>query len=119
MIPDFRVWVRLGCSPEERYFKQPILVSVVLSFFKEPSVCVSDDLGDACCYVEITSLIEEVASSKPCALVEHLSKILMDALEAKLKDKVSKIDLEVRKERPPVPNLLKPICFKISREISL
>ncbi|WP_259431262.1 dihydroneopterin aldolase [Chlamydia abortus] len=119
MIPDFRLWVRLGCSPEERYFKQPILVSINLSFFQEPSVCVSDDLEDACCYVEITSLIEEVASSKPCALVEHLSKILMDALEAKLKDKVSKIDLEVRKERPLVPNLLQPICFKISREISL
>ncbi|SYX09460.1 dihydroneopterin aldolase,Dihydroneopterin aldolase [Chlamydia poikilotherma] len=111
--------MRLGCSLEERHFKQPILVSIVLSFFEEPSVCVSDDLNDACCYIEITSLIEEVASSKPCALVEHLSKLLMDALESKLKNKVSKIDLEVHKERPPVPNLLKPICFKISRKISL
>ncbi len=109
--------MRLGCSKEERHFPQPILVSVTLFFFTEPHVCVSDDLNDACCYVEITSLIEEVACSKPCALVEHLSKLLMDALETRLKGKVSKIELEVLKERPPVPNLLKPIRFKISREI--
>ncbi|BAE80785.1 dihydroneopterin aldolase [Chlamydia felis Fe/C-56] len=112
------MWVRLGSTPEERCLKQPVLVSIVLSFIEEPSVCVSDDLSDACCYVEITSLIEEIASSQPCALVEHLSKLLMDALETRLQDKVSKIDLEVRKERPLVPNLLKPICFRISRKIS-
>lgn len=116
IIPNFRVWVRLGCSSEERHFKQPILVSLSLSFKEEPSACVSDDLNDATCYVKLTSLIEEVVDTHSCALIEHLSALIMQALEVELADQVSQIDLEVSKERPPIPNVLRPICFKISKQ---
>ncbi|ANH78560.1 dihydroneopterin aldolase [Candidatus Chlamydia sanziniae] len=117
IISDFRVWLYLGCSPEERHFKQPVLVSVTLSFYKEPVACVSDNLADACCYIKLTSLIEEIASAKPYALVEHLAKSLLDGLDVSFGDRASEISLEVAKERPPVPNLLKPIRFKMSKEV--
>lgn len=116
IIPHFRVWVRLGCSAEERHFKQPILVSISLYFKNEPEACVSDDLNDATCYVRLTSLIEEVVATHACALIEHMSVLIMQALEIELANQVSRIDLEVSKERPPVPNVLQPICFKISKQ---
>ncbi|EPP34509.1 dihydroneopterin aldolase [Chlamydia ibidis] len=106
----------MGCAAEERYFAQPVLVSVTLSFSdKRPSCCVSDNLAEACCYVAITTLIEEIANSKSYALIEHLAYMLMEGLAAQFSDKVSKIEIQVGKERPPVPNLLKPISFKITR----
>lgn len=119
IISGFRLWVRLGCSPEERHFKQPILISLIISFREEPIACVSDDLNDATCYVRLTSLIEEVVDSYPCTLIEHLSTLIMQSLEEELSNQVSRIDLEVYKERPPVPNVLKPICFKISKRFAI
>ncbi|SPN73872.1 D-erythro-7,8-dihydroneopterin triphosphate 2'-epimerase,dihydroneopterin aldolase,Dihydroneopterin aldolase [Chlamydia serpentis] len=117
VISNFRVWLFLGCSLEERHFKQPVLISVTLSCGLMPPACVSDQLADACCYVELTSLLEEVATAKAYTLIEHLAKELLDSLVISFGDKISKIDLEVAKERPPVPNLLNPIKFKISKEI--
>ncbi|WP_100934394.1 dihydroneopterin aldolase [Candidatus Chlamydia corallus] len=117
IISNFRVWLFLGCSVEERHFKQPVLVSVTLSSTEVPSACISDKLSDACCYLELTSLIEEVVHVKPYALIEHLAKELFDSLVISFGEKVSKIEVEVAKERPPVPNLLDPIKFKISKEL--
>nr|CRI42879.1 Probable dihydroneopterin aldolase [Chlamydia pneumoniae] len=117
IISKFRMWLFLGCSVEERHFKQPVLISVTFSYNEVPSACLSDKLSDACCYLEVTSLIEEIVNTKPYALIEHLANELFDSLVISFGNKASKIDLEVEKERPPVPNLLNPIKFTISKEL--
>lgn len=116
-VTNFRVWVSIGVSEQERYHKQPILVSVSLVFREEPKVCSTDEISDGICYAALVSLIEQTAANHPCALLERLAKVLLEKLEESLAQFVCKIDLRVSKERPPIPNLLSPVSFSISREV--
>lgn len=89
-----------------------------ISFFKEePKACSTDKVSDSVCYAELVSLIEEVATNNPCALIERLAKVLLEKIEKALAGQVSRIDLRVSKERPPIPDLLSPVSFSISREV--
>lgn len=116
-IADFRVWVSIGVSEQERHYPQPVLVSLSLFFKEEPKACSTDKVSDSVCYAELVSLIEEVATNNPCALIERLAKVLLEKIEKALAGQVSRIDLRVSKERPPIPDLLIPVSFSISREV--
>ncbi|MEB2681434.1 dihydroneopterin aldolase [Chlamydia suis] len=116
-ITDFRVWVSMGVTEQERHHAQPILVSVSLVFKEEPEACSSDEISDGVCYAALVSLIEKTLTSNPCALMERLAKVLLEKLEETLAGQVSRIDLRVSKERPPIPDLLGPVSFSIGREV--
>ncbi|MBQ8498891.1 dihydroneopterin aldolase [Chlamydia sp.] len=117
-IADFRVWVSLGVSEQERHYEQPVLVSLSLFFKKEPKACSTDQLSDSVCYASLASLIEKTVTNNPCALIERLAKVLLEKIEEALVDQVCRIDVRVSKERPPVPDLLSPVSFSISKEVS-
>lgn len=107
--------MHLGVSSEERALKQPVLISLILSFREQPEACTQDTLADALCYAKILDHITTAAVE--AHTLERLAQCIIDVLEPVVGRYMSKIDLMVCKERPPIPNLLCPVCFRISKEI--
>lgn len=119
IIPGLRLWLSLGCSPEERAVPQPVDIDVRIKFFQELPGCSSDHLHDVLCY---HTLVEHVTASiqhHSCHLIEYLAKRIFTLIE----DKFSSIlqdalmEISVTKPNPPVPNVQRGITFKYARRV--
>ncbi len=113
-IKDLRLWVHLGCSPEERTNPQPISITLKLYFTKLPKGTITDVLTDTVCYFQITKLVEEIIAGRNFNLIEHLAHTIHEAVHKylnSLEHGDATLKVIVNKLSPPVPNVLGGVSF--------
>ena len=117
-ISDFRLWLHLGCSDEEKHHVQCISFDISINFTRNPNAMLSDKLEDAICYSDATKLIKDNISSKRYNLIESLAfdvhRILADNFN-KDEFKDISISVTVNKLSPPVPDIHGSVSFTYSR----
>jgi dihydroneopterin aldolase / 2-amino-4-hydroxy-6-hydroxymethyldihydropteridine diphosphokinase len=102
----------VGVLPHEREAPQPLLVDLRL-FVDLNAAGQSDALGDTINYGEVCDTIARVADEVDDLLLERLAERLTAAL---LCDPLlERVELSVKKLRPPVPHLLETSGVRITR----
>ena len=120
-ISDLRLWLHLGCSPEEQHHPQPVRIDLQLDFPFTPAGVKTDNLKEACCYREIVELIKRVCTNRHFHLIEYVAGTLYESIQ---KDLLSQhpfyVDLQVTvtKLAPPVPEVHGGVSFTYSGFIS-
>ena len=113
-IKDLRLWVHLGCSPEEKVNPQPVSITLKLYFTEAPLGLTTDELADSVCYFRIVELVQKLLSDRAFNLVEHLTFTVREAvykhLESIRQENVT-LKVIVTKLSPPVPNLHGGVSF--------
>lgn len=104
-IQNFEAYVKLGCSPEEQAFTQPVHISVRIIFSTEIAGENSDQLSDAVDYVTICEKINATATLKKYHLIEHLAYECLIAILPILKEFSGEVFVTVKKTRVPVAQL--------------
>ncbi|MBM4265636.1 MAG: dihydroneopterin aldolase [Deltaproteobacteria bacterium] len=107
--------VHLGCEAEERRVPQKVRLGLRVHFEAPPAACWTDSLGDTACYAELAATARDFCASREFRLVEHLAAALYDPLSARL-PRGARLDLEVDKVAPPVPELRGGVRFRIVSE---
>jgi len=111
-VRDLEIWVRLGCSDEERAVPQPIAVSARIAFARPPLACESDRLEDTVCYARLAAVLGERAAQRPYQTVESLTFALVEAMRSAM-PVGTRFALEVTKLRVPVAGLRGGVTFRL------
>ncbi len=112
-IEDYALGCHLGCTAEERKEPQEIRISLKISFFSQPKVCLSDKLEDTICYAKICTLMKSVVDEKHYSTVEHLGYQILTKLKIRFSSHY-KFTLELHKVSPPVEGLLGGVVYSCS-----
>lgn len=118
LVPGIRLWISLGCSPEERRHPQPVDVDVRMTFSKEPLGCKTDSLKDVVCYQTVAELILESLKNRSFHLIESLASSILDLLVKKMNLHDLLLEVAVSKPNHPVPHIHRGIVFKAKRKLS-
>ena len=115
-ISDIRVWVHLGCTPEERQNPHLVSIDVKFVFNREPIATQTDKLEDAICYLTTVKRIQSLIQDKHFHLIEHLAQNVHVDLShfTKTRNDLEKIKVKVTKIAPPVPGLHGGVAFYYS-----
>ncbi|MBS0235879.1 MAG: dihydroneopterin aldolase [Proteobacteria bacterium] len=110
------MWVRLGCTPEERAYVQPISVQITLHMQNTPPGCNSDLLEETYCYQAMIERVELALKDRQFNLVEHLGMTIWEWVrlyidEAAIDDCGAALEVSVTKLNPPIPNLNGGVTF--------
>jgi len=111
-VRDLEIWVRLGCSTEERAVPQPVAISARISFACAPRACESDRLEDTVCYAQLATTLGRRAAQRPYQTVESLTFALVEAMRSAIPAGV-RFALEVTKLRVPVAGLRGGVSFRL------
>jgi dihydroneopterin aldolase len=103
-IQDIEVFLRLGCTQNERITAQRILVSLSFIFLNPPKACKTDRLADTLCYASLTKAIVHLTQNREIHLIEHFAQICYETLKKPLNSEI-KLQVRVNKVRPPVVEL--------------
>jgi 7,8-dihydroneopterin aldolase/epimerase/oxygenase len=109
-INDFRLWIHLGHTEEEKFNRQPVSFTIELEFKTPPKACVTDELDDTVCYFDLTNGIRTLCEKKRFNLVEYLAAEVYKSVEKTLKakkmmPKIGAVRVTVLKLAPPVPDV--------------
>ncbi len=114
-VSDLRLWVHLGCSPEEKARLQEISVEVSFSFGILPAGVKTDALQDTFCYAEMVGYIQHALTKhQPFNLVEHLAGCLYATIYRRLLEENFNqvlVQVTVNKLAPPVPCIHGGVSF--------
>ncbi|MCU0311435.1 MAG: dihydroneopterin aldolase [Acidimicrobiales bacterium] len=101
-----------GALPEEQVRPQPLEVDLdVVVDLARPGV--SDDLGDTLDYGAIAAAVEAVITGERFVLLERLAQRLAEVV---LDDpRAAAVTVSVRKQRPPVPQVMATSGVRITR----
>lgn len=119
-IQSLRLWVSLGCSPEERSNPQPVDIGIKMTFSKEPLGCKSDQLDDVICYQTVVDEVTKIVQVQSFHLIECLARTVFDIVANYLHQKrQSEIVLEIAiaKTHHPVVNVHEPVIFTYRRRL--
>lgn len=105
----------IGCNPEERLYRQPVAIDVVLFFVNPPKGCISDAILDTVCYARCIEKIRDTATRKHFQLIEHLAYEIHSALSEELPKEVA-VRISVTKLTPPLPEVKKGVSFTYSSQ---
>jgi dihydroneopterin aldolase len=111
-VRDLEIWVRLGCTAEERAVPQPVAVSARIAFARAPLACESDRLEDTVCYAQLAALLGERAGQRPYQTVESLTFALVEAMRGAV-PVGTRFALEVTKLRVPVAGMRGGVTFRL------
>lgn len=119
MTPTDRIELRglvisgiCGALPEERERAQPLEIDLdVVADLTAAGR--SDALADTLDYGAIATTIERVVTSGRPQLLEHLAQELADAVLAD--ERAHSVTVSVRKQRPPVPQIMASSGVTITR----
>jgi dihydroneopterin aldolase len=111
-VRDLEIWVRLGCSAEERALPQPVAVSARVTFARAPHACESDRLEDTVCYARLAAVLGERAAQRPYQTIESLTFALVEAMRSAM-PAGTRFALEVTKLRVPVAGLRGGVTFRL------
>lgn len=103
---------------EERSTLQPIDVTIVIDFSKEPIGCQSDDLSQVCCYKILSEQIVQSIENKSFHLIESLAAHIFDIVAHQINGDDGVIEVTVIKPYPPVQHIQKGVAFTYCKQIS-
>ncbi|AEE26268.1 dihydroneopterin aldolase [Francisella hispaniensis] len=109
-LSDIEIYVSLGCSEEERAYKQMITLDLELEFSQNYSASNSDNLEETICYYTLRNNIQQFCDSISCNLIEYLAKQIYLFIGEKHRDITIKY-LKLNK-KPPVSQI-GSACFII------
>ena len=107
-----RVVCVVGVLPEERERAQPLELDVDV-YFDLAAAGKSDDLRDTCDYGMLTESISNICVTEKAQLLERLAHVIAE--EVLTLDGVSRVDITIKKIRPPIPLDVAYSAIKISR----
>ncbi|QIW10117.1 dihydroneopterin aldolase [Francisella sp. LA112445] len=73
-LNELEIYVSLGCSAEERAYKQMIKLDIELEFTENYSASDTDNLEETICYYTLRNNIQEFCNNISCNLIEYLAK---------------------------------------------
>ena len=79
LIPDIPVHTRVGCTEEERHSPQQIFVDLEL-WWDTRAAAVADDISLAIDYVSVRDAAEQIAATRPYALIESIADSIAEGL---------------------------------------
>ena len=112
-VQELIMFVRLGCSEEERKTAQKVSLSFWIDFEKLPEASFSDQLSETYCYGEICSSILSHVKDREFKTIERLGFELHALVRESLHDK-DKLTLLTHKLHPPVLSLEGGVSFEIT-----
>lgn len=116
-IIDFRLWVHLGCSAEERFNPQPVSINIKFSFPSPPAGIYTDSIADSYCYTKALNAIKMLLTKKSFKIIEHLTASIYEVVGRSLHDNSYhdvELNITVTKISPPVADVLGGISFSYS-----
>lgn len=111
-IPWFRVQVLLGCETWEREHSQSVDFKIKIGFKESLAAETSDDLKDAICYAEISSLVVQTATKTEYKLIEKLARDVYEVIKKEI-PKTSSLQVQVHKIKPPVDILKSGVLYSL------
>jgi 7,8-dihydroneopterin aldolase/epimerase/oxygenase len=112
-LRGLRLLASVGVLPEERERAQPIELDIDLEV-DVSAAAASDDLTDAVDYGAVVAEVERVLTAGHVDLLERQAGLVADALLA-VDERVTAVDVAVRKLRPPVPQDLSTAGVRVRR----
>jgi dihydroneopterin aldolase len=114
-LRGLRVVVSVGVLPEERERRQPVEVDLDVEVSEEAAPgATTDRLDDAVDYGAVVAAVERVLSDAHVDLLERQAGLVADVVLA-LDDRVTAVEVVVRKLRPPVPQDLATAGVRLRR----
>lgn len=113
-ISDFRLWVHLGVTDEEKFHHQCVSFKISITFSRDLKAISSDNLDDAFCYVKSTELLKEIVRKKRYNLIEHLAGDVYKTLKTSLDESGfvdSSLSVTVTKLSPPLRDIHGGVSF--------
>ena len=101
-----------GVLPEEHTRAQPFEIDVELAV-DVAAAGASDDLEDTVDYGAVCEAVSRVVSTEQYELLERLASRIAEVCRAD--PRVTGVVVEVRKLRPPVPELLDYVAVRVQR----
>lgn len=101
-----------GALPEEQVRAQPLEVDLDVHVDLAPAGA-SDALGDTVDYGALCGLVERVITTERFALLERLAARIAE--QVLVDERVARVEVAVRKLRPPVPQQLATSGVRIDR----
>lgn len=111
-LRELSLWVRLGCSSQERALLQEVRVGLQLRFPQPPQGAVTDQLRDTVCYAELSEAFRRFCQEREFALVEKLAGDLMTTAREKVGAQVA-LAVSVHKVAPPVEGLRGGVVYRV------
>ena len=119
MAPTDRIELRglvasgiCGALPEEKVRRQPLEIDLdVVADLAAAGT--SDDLGDTLDYGALAAAVEAVVTGEEFTLLERLAQRLADVVLAD--PRAIEVTVSVRKQRPPVPQVMATSGVRITR----
>ncbi|HXH54560.1 MAG TPA: dihydroneopterin aldolase [Gammaproteobacteria bacterium] len=103
-----RVWVRLGCTPEEKYNSQLVSINTHVLFSSPPLGVQTDRLSDTVYYLKTIECIQALVKKKSFNLIEHLTSQIYETTYQYLMDlrwEGITLKVSINKVSPPVPGI--------------
>jgi dihydroneopterin aldolase len=116
-----RIWVRLGCSDQEKFNPQLLSLNVELYFKALPEGATSDKLEDTVCYSDLVQNVKSFCRNRQFNLIEHLTAEIYQVVKGSLKQHrslVTFIGVTGHKMSPPVPDIYGGVTFTYCDDLS-
>ena len=116
-----RIWVRLGCSDQEKFNPQLLSLNVELYFKALPEGATSDRLEDTVCYSDLVQNVKSFCRNRQFNLIEHLTAEIYQVVKDSLKQHrslVTFIGVTGHKMSPPVPDIHGGVTFTYCDDLS-
>jgi dihydroneopterin aldolase len=94
-IERFRADTTIGIHDWEQQQRQPIILTLTLSYDCQPAAD-SDDIADALDYFTLTEHLKAYLAQSQCALIEHLAQQLIEEIFSRF-PQVNAIDIHLQK----------------------
>lgn len=103
LLNGLEIYVSLGCSEEEKAFKQKVELDLELVFLQDFIACNNDNLHDTICYYTLRNKIQVFCDSFRCDLIEYLAQQIYDFIVKSYPN----VEVEYLKliKRPPVSQI--------------
>ena len=112
-LRGLRVTARVGVLPHEKEADQPLELDLDL-VVDLSAAGASDALADTVDYGAVCAAVAQVATGEPVALLERLAGRIAEVVLG-LDERISGVEVAVRKLRPPVPQQLATSGVRVVR----
>ncbi|APC91580.1 MULTISPECIES: dihydroneopterin aldolase [Francisella] len=102
-LSGVEIYVSLGCSEQERAYKQKITLDLELEFNQDYIASNSDNLEETICYYTLRNNIQQFCDGISCNLIEYLAKQIYLFIEKNYSDITIKYLKIIKK--PPVSQI--------------
>lgn len=109
-INDCRLWIKIGCSEQERFLPTCISLSLEIEFLQGITATQTDDLSNTICYATLIKDIEAFCITMEFKLLEYLAGQIHAFIKQRTLFPV-KITVTTTKVLPPVNNIHGGVSF--------